>query len=134
MQDKKRNIIFIDSDCLLCNTFVLFLIRIDKKAILSFAPLTSPFFKENTLLDHEQLQHVDSVIFLDENRQTAIYSDAVINIFMKLGGFWRIVMVLKLIPKFIRDFIYKRIASNRRLLNTAHACPNLDSKYKERFI
>jgi len=34
-----------------------------------------------------------------------------------LGGFYKLIYILKLFPKTLRDFVYKIISKNRYLLN-----------------
>lgn len=49
----------------------------------------------------------------DQNQQITFRSTAVLRICDKIGGVWRILSWSRIIPKFIRDGVYRFIAANR---------------------
>ena len=110
-----KNIIFFDSECNLCNGFISFIITFDKYNQFYFASLDGPTAKELKVKTPDQSEF-QTVIFVDKFGKFFERSDAVIEIFSRL--FWpkRAFLVFKLIPRFIRDFIYKIIAKNRYII------------------
>lgn len=111
MEDPAKNIVLFDGVCNYCNAMVNFAIRHDKKAILKFAPLQSEAggqLKEKYKIPDE----IDSVIFIDNNT-VYTYSDAAIRIAKYLNWPAKVLYGFIIIPKFIRQPVYKWIAKNR---------------------
>ena len=104
-------IVLFDGVCNYCNRFVNFAIRHDPSAILRFAPLQG-----STASRLREIYHVpagtDSVILI-ANGKAYTYSDAALGILQFLRWPWKIGFGLKLIPRFLRQPVYKWIARNR---------------------
>jgi predicted DCC family thiol-disulfide oxidoreductase YuxK len=109
-KEKHSGLVFFDGICGMCNSFIDFLISEDKGDTLRFTPLQGETGKEK--LCQSDLNQIDTIIFLT-NDKTFYKSDAVLEILMSIGGIWKIVLVFKIIPKFLRDYIYDFIASSR---------------------
>ena len=131
---KKEKIIFFDGYCNLCNGFVNFIIRLDKKNKIFFAPLNSK--KAEQILSKKEIKSVlpDSVIFYYDD-VTSFKSKAVIDIFISLGGFYKLVVILKVIPSFILNFLYDTIAKNRySWFGKRESCIVPDKKVVSKFL
>ena len=131
---KKEKIIFFDGYCNLCNGFVNFIIRLDKKNKIFFAPLNGK--KAEQILSKKEINSVlpDSVIFY-HNNVTSFKSKAVIDIFISLGGFYKLVVILKVIPSFILNFLYDTIAKNRySWFGKRESCKVPDKKVISKFL
>jgi predicted DCC family thiol-disulfide oxidoreductase YuxK len=127
-------IIFFDGVCNLCNSAVNFVIDRDTDKQFHFASLQSDFAKGK--LDQYQVDPslLQSILLLKKGR---LYhkSGAALEIGMLLGGPWRLLLVFKIIPKFIRDFIYDWIAKNRyRWFGKRETCRVPTADLKERFL
>lgn len=110
---ENKIIILFDGVCNLCNSFVQFVIKYDKKDTFRFASLQSQTGKE--ILIHLDLYYkkMDSVCYFESGIAYYLKSDAAIEIMKKLGGIFYLTIVLKIFPKIIRDFVYDFIAKNR---------------------
>ena len=131
---KKEKIIFFDGYCNLCNGFVNFIIRLDKKNKIFFAPLNGK--KAEQILSKKEINSVlpDSVIFYYDD-VTSFKSKAVIDIFISLGGFYKLVVILKVIPSFILNFLYDTIAKNRySWFGKRESCTVPDKKVISKFL
>lgn len=104
------SIVFFDGVCNLCNGFVDFLVRHDHKHVLRFASLQGKIALE--LLGPGAGEKLASVVFY-KNGSTSTESSAVIQILSQLGGPWRALLILSVIPSFLRDPIYRFVARNR---------------------
>lgn len=105
------SIVFYDGYCGLCSGTVKFLLAKDKNKDLYFAPLEGRTFI-NLLHSGEVLDRKNSVVFYHDG--VAFYeSDATFAIMSVLPSPWRILALLKFIPKSIRNFVYRIIAKNR---------------------
>jgi predicted DCC family thiol-disulfide oxidoreductase YuxK len=107
-----RSIILFDGVCNLCNGAVQFVISKDKNNYFRFASLQSE--QGQQLLKQYQLPVLTNTSFvLIEDGHVYTSSTGALRVAKKLKGFWPVLYVLMIIPKFIRDFVYYRIAKNR---------------------
>ena len=108
-------LICFDGHCLLCNSWVDFLIKRDRKNVFTFTSLQSNGGR-NALLKHgyseNKLEAIDSIVVLKAD-QISIRSDAVIEILVALGGIYKISKLLKLIPPSLRNLVYDTVAKRR---------------------
>ena len=107
------HILLFDSDCILCNKSVQYIIKHDSKKIFQFASLQSKFGQEFLQANNLPIDVYSTVIFLQENK---IYtkSSAAIRAFAYLNFSFKILFTFLLIPSPIRDFVYDLIAKNRK--------------------
>lgn len=109
MSNINKYIIYFDGVCGLCNRFVNFLIKIDKDDIYRFATLQSEAAKK---LNIDEVHNLSTVVFQEHNK-IRIKSNAVIHILYHKGGAWKLIILLKLFPRFLRDFVYDFVAKKR---------------------
>ncbi len=104
-------VVLFDGVCNLCNGWVRFVIDRDPKGVFRFAPLQSETAK--TLLEpFDGLVGVDSII-LNESGRTFVKSDAVLRIAGRLSGLWPLLSAFRIVPRFLRDWVYDLVARNR---------------------
>ena len=107
----KQSILLFDGFCNLCNGTVDFLIKKDRKKQFGFVPLQSEAGKL-IIQNFEIPSNTDSVILIKLNR-LYLESDAAIEIAGMLPFPWKMFVILRIIPKIIRDSFYRWIAGNR---------------------
>jgi|SRR5690625_4098765 len=129
-------IILFDGVCNLCNGFVQFVIKRDKKARFQFASLQSPVAER--LLESYQLstKSMESVILIHKNKNKVwTESSAVLRIHRKLSGLYPFLYVFIIIPKGIRDFFYRQISKNRyKWFGKREECMIPSPEIKKRFL
>jgi predicted DCC family thiol-disulfide oxidoreductase YuxK len=105
-------VILFDGLCNFCDASVQFVIRRDVGRRFRFAALQSEFgqgvLKEFGLPSGE----LGSFILL-EHGKIWTKSGGGLRVFVRFGGFWRLLGVFLLVPAFIRDWVYDLIARNR---------------------
>ncbi|MEI7524007.1 MAG: DCC1-like thiol-disulfide oxidoreductase family protein [Mariniphaga sp.] len=105
-------VILFDGCCHLCNGVVQFILKKDGKKKFKFSPLQSE--SGHILLRSFDLPIEDFNTFvLIRGDKYDIKSTAGLLVFRELGGFWKLLYLLILIPRPLRDFIYTVIAKNR---------------------
>ena len=108
-------LICFDGHCILCNSWVDFLIKRDRKDVFTFTSLQSNGGR-NVLLSHgyseSKLEALDSIVAINAG-QVSMRSDAVIEILVALGGIYKISKLLKLIPPSLRNLVYDTVAKRR---------------------
>ena len=128
-----RATVFFDGECLLCNGFVDFILRIDKASRLRIAPLQGstaqkllPSLPENP--ESWSIYYIEAGNIYDQ-------SDAVLRVLHRLGGIWYWLSLARVIPRSIRNFVYRIIARNRyRWFGRRATCRMPNEQEKARFL
>ena len=124
------HIIFYDGLCGLCNKAVQIIIKHDKKKVFRFAALESDMAKTKL----KSMDDIDSIVLLS-NGQTYIFSDAILKICAMLGYPLKLAVIFHIIPKIIRDKVYKFVARHRYKIWGKHdSCPIPTEKQRKLFI
>lgn len=131
---QQQAVLLYDGLCCLCNRTVHFLLRIDHRNVLHFAALQSTSAK--SLL--EQVDHSrplpDGVVLI-HNGKIYTESDAALKSLQLIGGIWKLVAILRFIPHFIRNPIYRIVARNRyKWFGKYDSCPLPKPEWKHRFL
>jgi len=131
---KKKSIILFDGVCNLCNTMVNFVLKRDLKNQFLFTSLRSDIAAK--ILKKHQLQNIyfDSIVLL-ENGVVYTKSTAALRIAKQLSGCVKLVGILNIFPKKIRDFLYDFIAKNRyKWFGKNNVCLVPSEKNKNKFL
>lgn len=133
-------IILYDGVCGLCNRFVRFVLKHDRKDLFRFAALQSNFGR-NVLQRHglnpDALDTVYLVLDHDQRSEHLLSrNDASTAVLEELGGFPRLLAkLLRLLPRRFRDWHYRLVAQNRYWLFGRHdSCPLPDPKGRSKFL
>jgi predicted DCC family thiol-disulfide oxidoreductase YuxK len=125
-------IIVFDGVCALCSGWVDFLLRHDRRQQFRFAAMQSEAGRR--LLSANGLDPDDPMSFLLlDARGARTDSDAIIAVLQRLGGAWRAAGVLRLMPRRLRDALYRRLARDRyRWFGKKGACylPAADEQHR----
>jgi predicted DCC family thiol-disulfide oxidoreductase YuxK len=127
------NIIVFDGVCNFCNRIVQIIIRHDPSAQIHFAAQQSEA-GEKLLSDYKISTCANSVIFI---KDCLVYeqSDAVIEIAKLLKGWPSIFKYSIIVPRFLRNSIYKLIAANRyAIFGKQSKCMVPKEEDKKRFV
>lgn len=104
-------VVFFDGVCGLCNSFVDFLLAEDAAALFKLAPLQGE--TASRVLPQGLATRLDTIALVDEAGRVHTKSDAVLAIFGRLGGFWRLLSFARFLPRALRDTVYDFVARNR---------------------
>jgi predicted DCC family thiol-disulfide oxidoreductase YuxK len=107
----KNNIVFFDGVCNLCNGWVKFLKKYDRKKRFEMYSLQSQMATSFLAPQYLSAQP-ESIIYL-RNGKIFTKSLAVCFIFKDLPLPFSLLYALRIIPPFIRDSVYKWVAKNR---------------------
>ncbi len=126
------NIIYFDGVCGLCNGFVDFIMKIDSEGKFKFSPLQSDFAKSRLLPKYTQ--DLKSVV-VEIDGEILEKSDAVFRVFETLGGKWKILAKLKILPPSLRNAGYDLVAELRyKIFGKKDTCRLPTPEEKERFV
>lgn len=127
-------VLLFDGVCNLCNASVQWVLLHDRKGIFQFAALQSET-GQNLLRKWGRPTHdFDSVVLVDGDR-LLLHSDVPLEIVRRIGGAWQLLYVFKIIPRPLRDAVYRWVARNRyRWFGRQAECMLPRKEWKERFI
>lgn len=128
-------IVFFDGVCNLCNRSVQFILRHDRSRRFRFASLQSEAgMRAQAEMKNMGMHGQDSVILYNKGKYYT-QSSAVIRIGVLLGGIWFLAASGWLLPRFVRNGIYRWIARNRyRWFGKKDSCMVPAPGLKERFL
>jgi predicted DCC family thiol-disulfide oxidoreductase YuxK len=132
------NLVLYDGVCGLCNRLVRFLLRVDRRAVLCFAPLQGPTAarlaeRHGFGLDVKTMVYVRQ--FGLKHERAYLRSDAVLRVLGDLGGLWWLLSLLRVVPRFLRDPVYDWVATNRyRWFGKYDSCPLPSPEQRARFL
>jgi predicted DCC family thiol-disulfide oxidoreductase YuxK len=130
VETERHPIIVFDAMCVLCSAHAQFVLRHDRR---HYFRLTSMQSEVGTALYRRfgmDPADPDSLIVVMRD-ELLRDSDAVLTIYSALGWPWRAMAVFRLVPKFVRDPVYRLIARNRyRLFGQRETCwmPTVEQK------
>ena len=121
-----------DGVCVLCSTGANFIMRHDPDGRVQFASAQSELGRAIYL---RMGLAIDSSYLLIDRHGTHAKTDGYFQLARTLGGWFRLGLVFRVIPRFIRDWIYDRVAANRyRWFGKADYCALLRPEQQARLI
>jgi predicted DCC family thiol-disulfide oxidoreductase YuxK len=126
-------ILFFDGDCAFCSESVRRVFALDKRGRVSFAPLQGALARDLAFSHHAAKTSGTMVLLRERDGKVFTHSDAVIELAKALGGGWRVLAVARLIPKPLRDAVYRWVARNRyHLMGKLTTCAMPDPELRKR--
>lgn len=118
-------VIFYDSECLMCSTFIRFVLKHDTLQYFQFASLSSNFAKDLNLPSETVVVFVSGKIITHQH--------AVRFIIQELPKFKWMLFLFWITPNFIQRGVYKIVAENRNRVFGSTQC-TLAKAHQNRFI
>jgi predicted DCC family thiol-disulfide oxidoreductase YuxK len=132
VNDAGKTIVLFDGVCNLCNGVVQFIIRNDQAGVFQFASQQSEAGQR--LLELHKLPAMDTVVLID-GEKVFTRSDAVLEIAKRLPAKWSWLAAFKIVPKFLRDAVYKLIGRYRyNIFGKREACWLPTPELRARFL
>ncbi|SEQ55373.1 thiol-disulfide oxidoreductase DCC family protein [Piscibacillus halophilus] len=130
---KERGIILFDGVCNLCNGIVQFILKRDQHDHFQFSSLQSNT-SQNVLKQYHLSHNLETFVYVYQNKAFT-KSSAALRVFRDLGGLWKLLYALIIVPKFMRDPIYNWIAKNRyKWFGKRNECMLPRPEYKHKFL
>jgi predicted DCC family thiol-disulfide oxidoreductase YuxK len=124
----------MDATCALCSFGARMIHRLDRSGTIRICPVQSPLGQ--TLLAENGITVTDpeSWLFIADSRVWTDF-DAMAEVGMRCGGWGRLLGLLRLIPKPLRDWLYRRVARNRyAIFGRGDMCAIPDPAFRARLI
>ena len=139
MTPKDRNrhpIVLFDGQCGLCARSVQFIATRDRRGVFRFAPLQGPTAAQecSRLGIARPTGDPDTMILIDGER-VLTRSDAALAIASQLALPWRLLAIMRILPRPLRDAAYRWVARNRhRWFRGADSCHLPSPALRERML
>jgi predicted DCC family thiol-disulfide oxidoreductase YuxK len=134
------SLVLYDGACGLCNRFVRFVIKRDRKGRFLFAPLQGPFASEVLARHGKDPRDLDTVYLIvnpgGPREEALARGRAVRRVLSGLGGAWSAAgALLWIVPVALLDSAYRLIARNRyRWFGKHESCPIPSAEERRRFV
>jgi predicted DCC family thiol-disulfide oxidoreductase YuxK len=114
-------VLLFDGECGLCNGIVRLLLRTDQRGRLKFAPLQSSAAQAYLRAQGLPTEDFDSIVFVpDWNLWSPgahrLRTDGALAAATAVGGVWRLITWMRILPGWLRDPFYKIVARTRYAL------------------
>ncbi|WP_435623301.1 thiol-disulfide oxidoreductase DCC family protein [Flagellimonas sp.] len=108
----EKSIIIFDGECNLCNGVVGWLLRNTDLDIFDFVPFQSTYGQEILSAHGFNTDTLETVVLLDDTGVHTL-SDGFLKIIAKIPEWQPLSVLLSLVPRTLRDGVYKLAAKNR---------------------
>lgn len=127
------DVILFDGVCNFCNASINFVMDHDEQHRFRFASLQSDYGKKVLSENQRSILDLDTVLLV-RNGKLYEKSTAALEIVRYLRG-WSWLYVLRFVPRFISDFFYSIIATNRyRIFGKSDSCRIPTAEERSLFI
>ena len=127
----KEEIIIYDGVCILCNSFIRYILKKDYNLHFKVTNLQSKFTKTR----YPEVLEVDSVAVILKNGKILQKSKAVYYIFNKIKILFIIRALIYILPTFLSNIVYDFIAMIRyKIFGKYSSCPIIEGHIKNRVI
>ncbi len=129
-----ETVVLFDGVCKLCNGWARFLIRHDHSRRVRLAAVQSPEGQALLAWAGLPLDEFDTLAVI-RDRHYWLRSEAVFEIIGQLPAAWRLLGLLRGVPRALRDWAYDRVARNRyRLFGKYDSCLLPTADHEQRFL
>lgn len=108
-------IVLFDGVCNFCSGSVNFVIEHDSPGYFKFTPLQSDAGEKLLAMHGVERTETDSVVLIEDGKAYTL-STAALRITRKLDGIWSWAYALIIVPRPVRDFLYRTFAKYRYTL------------------
>lgn len=127
-------IVVFDGQCLLCNGWVQFLLRHDRRGRFRFASIQGEAGGRMLADAGLRVEGLQTLLLVDGDRSWQ-HTDAILRVLHGLGWPWRLAWAACLIPRPLRDGLYRWLARNRyRWFGRSAQCMVPDPQVAARFL
>jgi predicted DCC family thiol-disulfide oxidoreductase YuxK len=126
-------VVFFDGECAFCSRCVRWVARRDRRGRISFAPLQGELARQHDFARFAAWDGGTLVVLREDDGEVFLLSDGWIELATALGGWWRVLTSARLVPKRLRDSLYRWIARHRhQLMGGPDRCDLVDPEVLKR--
>ncbi|MDE1468300.1 thiol-disulfide oxidoreductase DCC family protein [Aurantiacibacter sp. D1-12] len=131
--DDSKPLFIFDNVCVLCSGGVSFIMKHDHKGLINFTSAQGEL--GDAIARHYAVDWDDTYLFLRNGKLTT-KSDGYFEVARELGGWWKVFLLFRVVPRPLRDWVYDMVARHRYRWfgKTEIACELLTEDQKARLI
>ena len=138
-ESNSKPIVLYDGVCGLCNRLNQFLLKRDPHDRFRFASLQSEFARALLARHGADSRDLDTFYVVidhgEPSERVLDRSDGIIYMLTQLGGLWSLAGAAKILPKALRDGMYRIVARNRyRVFGKHESCMMPDPLHRHKFL
>lgn len=127
-------IVVFDAQCLLCNGWVRFLLKHDRRGVYQFASIQGVTGQALLAQAGLQVEGLQTLLLVDGSK-TWQHTAAILRVLHGLGWPWRLAWVGWLVPAPLRDALYRWVARNRYwMFGRSESCLLPPPDFSSRFL
>ncbi|HEY7098719.1 MAG TPA: DCC1-like thiol-disulfide oxidoreductase family protein [Terriglobales bacterium] len=135
MTSDTKIIVLYDGVCALCNRLVRFLLRHDKQDQFRFAALQSSMARDLMRQRGLNAEEMQSACVLTPDGRLLMRSSVAVYVVRRLDWPWKVLVVTRLVPRLVRDFLYDVVARSRyRVFGWFDTCPLPAPQFRHKFL
>jgi predicted DCC family thiol-disulfide oxidoreductase YuxK len=128
-------VLFFDGDCAFCSASVRRAVKLDTRKRLKFSPLQGKLAAVKGLAGNAAKQGGTMILMRESDGKIFRRSDALIELTRVLGGWWRLLTPVKIMPRFLRDAAYQWFADHRHWFSEkGNFCEMPDPEVQKRLL
>ena len=132
-------VVLYDGVCGLCNRLVQFILKRDVNHRFRFASLQSEFAATLLKRHGADSRDLDTFYVVIDHGQAGervlMRSDAILHVVKTLGGIWKLAGAGRILPRAIRDAMYRLVARNRyRVFGKYESCMLPSPEHHAKFL
>lgn len=129
-----KKVILFDGVCNVCDSFVQFILKRDKKGQFLFASLQSEIGKQLLKKHQVQVKELSTVVLIDGDKSYT-HSDVPLRVMKALGSVYSLLYPFRILPKDFRNKIYDWFSNNRyRFFGKKEVCMLPEPEWRSRFL
>jgi predicted DCC family thiol-disulfide oxidoreductase YuxK len=129
-----RHVIIFDGICRFCSGAVSFIIKRDPRGLFAFTPMQSDI-AQKLMETHADAELGSDTILLIKDGVCYVRTDAALEIAKDLSGLWFLFRVFKVVPRAVRDYIYRVFSRHRySLFGKRESCMIPTADIRSRFL
>jgi predicted DCC family thiol-disulfide oxidoreductase YuxK len=129
-----QHVILFDGVCNLCNGFVQFIIKRDKKGEFTFGALQTKGAQELLSAFDFPPSLMTTIVYI-EGGKAYTQSEAVLRIAKRLKGGWKLLYGFIVLPRFFRDWVYGLVSRYRyKIFGKKNECMIPTPEIRRRFL
>lgn len=128
-------IVFFDGECAFCSRGIRWLARLDRHDHIRFSPLQGELAKNRGITMNDDPAEDTMIVVREEDGRVFSKSDGTLELAAALGFPFGLLGMFKLVPRTLRDALYRWIARNRyRWFGKADVCRLPSPEVERRLI
>lgn len=106
-------IVVFDTQCLLCNGWVQFLLKHDKNDVFRYASIQGPTGQRLLAKAGLRVEGLQTLLLVEPDGTTWQHTEAILRVLHHLGWPWRLAWAAAVVPAPLRNALYRLVARNR---------------------